>query len=260
MGLVDRCGIWLSWNNQEDGFELPVLPAELNTSIGGDSAGHEVAGLGKISVIKDRELAEYTIESFFPAYPPHPNPKPDPKSGLDPDTSVHPYITAVEVLPPMVYVRKIMKWWETKRPIRFVFVGGNRYAGTSGETISEINTAASIESFEWKEVAGSPGDISYSLRLKEYRFYAARKTTVIEQANGEAALQKTKMGRPDERVPPATYTLVAGDSLWKVAQKMLGDGSRWREIQKLNGINDAQLKSLPVGKVLKLPSGGGNVA
>lgn len=260
MALVDRCGIWLSWNNQEDGFELPVLPAELSTSIGGDSTGHEVAGLGKISVIKDRELAEYTIESFFPAYPPHPNPKPDPKSGLDPDTSVHPYITAIEVLPPMVYVRKIIKWWETKRPIRFVFVGGNRYAGTSGETISEINTAASIESFEWKEVAGSPGDISYSLRLKEYRFYAARKTTVIEQANGGAALQKANTGRPDERVPPAAYTLAAGDSLWKVAQNVLGDGSRWREIQKLNGISDAQLKSLPVGMVLKLPSGGGNVA
>lgn len=245
--MVDRCGIWLSWNNQEDGFELPVLPAELSTSIGGDSAGHEVAGLGKISVIKDRELAEYSIESIFPAYPPE-------------SVSPHPYITAEIVLPPMVYVRKIMKWWETKRPIRFVFVGGNRYAGTSGETISEINTAASIESFEWKEVAGSPGDISYSLRLKEYRFYAARKTTVIEQANGETAMQKAKTGRPDERVPPATYTLVAGDSLWKVAQKMLGDGSRWREIQKLNGISDAQLKSLPVGMVLKLPSGGGNVA
>ena len=145
-------------------------------------------------MIKDRELAEYTIESFFPAYPPHPNPKPDPKSGLDPDTSVHPYITAVEVLPPMVYVRKIMKWWETKRPIRFVFVGSNRYAGTSGETISEINTPASIESFEWKEVAGSPGDISYSLSSERIPILRARKTTVIEQVNGETALQKSKPG------------------------------------------------------------------
>ena len=241
--MVDHCGIWLSWNNQEDGFELPVLPAELGTSIGGDSAGHEVAGLGKISIIKDRELAEYTIESFFPAYPPE---------NVDP----HPYITATTILPPMVYVRKILKWWETKRPIRFVFVGSNRYADLEGRTISEINTPASIESFEWKEVAGTPGDISYTLRLKEYRFYAAKRTDVIQQANGDTALQKSKPTRPDERVPPATYTLVAGDSLWKVAQKMLGDGSRWREIQKLNGISDAQLKSLPVGMVLKLPSGG----
>ena len=246
MALVERCGIWLSWNNQEDGFELPVLPAELSASIGGDSAGHEVAGLGKISVIKDRELAEYTIESFFPAYPPE-------------DADPHPYITASIVLPPMVYVRKILKWWETKRPIRFVFVGSNRYPGLSGETIAEINTPASIEAFEWKEVAGSPGDISYSLRLKEFRFYAAKRTDVIQLAN-EAALQKSKPSRPDERVPPSTYTLQPGDSLWKVAQKMLGDGSRWREIQKLNGISDAQLKKLPVGMVLKLPAGGGSVA
>lgn len=223
MALADRYGIWLSWNNQKEGFELPILPREIGPSIRGDGAGHDVAGLGKINVIKDRGLAEYTIESIFPA-------------------QRYPFITASIVLKPKAYVDYIMKWWESKRPIRFVYVGSTM----------KINMAVSIEAFEWKEVAGTPGDIQFSLQLKEYRFYAARKVQVGRQ-------QKPKPKRPDERVQPKTYTLKAGDSLWKVAQKVLGDGSRWREIQRLNGLSDAQLKSLKVGMVLKLPTGGGGV-
>lgn len=39
----------------------------------------------------------------------------------------------------------------------------------------------------------------------------------------------------------------------KIAKRELGDGSRWKEIQKLNGLTDAQLKTLKIGSVLKLP-------
>lgn len=236
-----RYGIWLSWNNQQEGFELPILPREIGPSIRGDGAGHDVAKFGKINVIKDRELAEYTIESIFPAQP-------------------YPFITASIVLRPMDYVNYIMKWWETKRPIRFVYVGGNAYVDAEGRTISEINTPASIEGFEWKEVAGSPGDIQFSLQLKEYRFYEARRVQVVQQQDGAPPIiQKEEPQRPDEREPPKTYTLVAGDNLWKVAQKTLGNGARWREIQQLNGLTDAQLRNLPAGLTLKLPTESGAV-
>lgn len=218
---------------------MPVLPGEIGPSIRGNGIEHEVYGLGKINVIKDRGLAEYTIDSFFPAV------LADQKGKALP-----PYISTSIILEPMEYVRKIMKWWETKRPIRFVAVMGNE----------EINTAASIESFEWGESAGSPGDISYILKLKEYRFYFAQRAEVLEESGGEVTVQKSEQERADERVIPKTYTLIAGDNLWKVAQQMLGDGSRWREIQKLNGISDAQLKSLKIGMVLKLPTGGGTIA
>jgi len=227
--MANRYGIWLSWNNQQEGFELPILPREIGERVRGDGAGHEVYKLGKINVIKDRDLAEYTIESLFPA-------------------QRYPFITASIVLQPMEYVRFINKWWDSKRPIRLV-------ANTS---TMEINTAASIEGFEWKEVAGTLGDIQFTLQLKEYRFYEARRVQVVQQQDGTPPIiQIESPKRPDERVQPTTYTLVAGDNLWKVAQKVLGDGSRWREIQQLNGLSDAQLKSLPVGLVLTLPAESG---
>jgi len=215
-----RCGIWLSWNNQEEGFELPILPGAIGETVKGAGEGHEVMGLGNINVIKDRELAEYSIESFFPGH-------------------IYPFITAKIVLEPKQYITYIEKWMASKRPIRFVYTLGS----------NDINKAVSIESFEWKESAGSPGDIEFSLSLKEYRFYGARRAVVINNN----AVKKTAPPRADERNKPKTYTMVAGDSLWKVAKKVLGDETKWRDIQKLNGISDSELKRLPIGKVLKLP-------
>ena len=47
MALVDRCGIWLSWNNQEDGFELPVLPAELARASAATARGMKLPASAK---------------------------------------------------------------------------------------------------------------------------------------------------------------------------------------------------------------------
>ena len=47
------------------------------------------------------------------------------------------------------------------------------------------------------------------------------------------------------------YTVVAGDTLWGIAQKKLGSGARWQEISKLNGLTS---QTIVVGQKLKIPS------
>lgn len=111
----------------------------------------------------------------------------------------------------------------------------------------------SIETFERYEIAGQPGDIFYTLKLKEYVFYSAQKIKAV-QKDGQTVLQKEPAKRPDERVPVTTYTLKPGDTLMVVSRMQLGDSGRWREIQTLNGISNAELDNLPVGKVLQLPA------
>ncbi|REK74388.1 LysM peptidoglycan-binding domain-containing protein [Paenibacillus paeoniae] len=225
----------LSFNNGTEVLDIQVLPSSIEISDGGKGNTYDVVGLGEINVIKERKLSEYAFSSFFPAklypfmLPPHDDKKNDPEP-------------VVKVVPPIEQVRKISRWMESKRPIRFIFQGGT----TASDVV--INTPATIESFQWKEVAGGIGDIEYSIKLKHYRFYAAKK--VVVQNN--AVVPKGEQ-RPDDRAKAKTYTLVAGDTLWKVAKSKLGDGNRWREIQKLNGISDAETKRLQVGRVLKLP-------
>ena len=47
------------------------------------------------------------------------------------------------------------------------------------------------------------------------------------------------------------YTVRAGDTLWKIAERFLGDGSRWPEIKGYTG----DPSKLPTGTVLRIPTG-----
>lgn len=49
----------------------------------------------------------------------------------------------------------------------------------------------------------------------------------------------------------ATYTVKKGDSLWAIAAKQLGNGSRYKEIKSLNGLTS---DTIHAGQVLKLPN------
>ncbi|MEU8473771.1 LysM peptidoglycan-binding domain-containing protein [Streptomyces hygroscopicus] len=62
-----------------------------------------------------------------------------------------------------------------------------------------------------------------------------------------AARLKTKPGSSTG----GTYTVGKGDTLWSIAASKLGDGSRWREISKLNHLADAD--AITPGQKLKLP-------
>lgn len=227
--MVDY-GIWLSFNNGAEGFQIPVNPERIEIADGGRGQTYDVVGLGEINVIKSPKLTEYGWAGTFPA-------------------QRYPWVVANPLHTPAHYVQLLEKWRVSLRPIRFVFAGA-----TFG-----INTPTTIETLSWKEVAGS-GDIEYTIKLKRYRFYGAQRVQVVPVTPGgtdgaAVAIQKQPPPRLDDRVVPPTYTLVSGDTLWAVAQRVLGDGSRWPEIQRLNSITDAEIKGLAVGRVLRIPGG-----
>ena len=197
---------------------------------GNNSTTYDIVGQGEINVIQSPKLTDYAFSSFFPA-------------------RRYPFITANTVLEPNEYVNMLQRWMATKRPIRFIFTGST----------FDINEAVSIEDFQRKEVAGRLGDIEYTLRLKKDVFYAAQRVTVTTGQAGQQVIEKASKQRQDDREMPKTHTLAPGENLWTVAKKLLGDDSKWRDIQRLNGITDAQVKQLPIGMVLKLPGGTANV-
>lgn len=49
----------------------------------------------------------------------------------------------------------------------------------------------------------------------------------------------------------STYTVVKGDSLWSIAQKRLGNGTRYKEIKTLNGLTS---DTIYAGQKLKIPN------
>lgn len=213
----------LSLQLEEDYMRIPVNPGSIDIKESGNSKTYDVAGLGEINVIGSPRLSEISFESIFPA-------------------ANHAFVVGKHQ-EPYYYLSKIETWMALKQPVRFVFAGST----------FDINKLVSIERFDWHEAGGAVGDIQYSITLKKYIPYAARKMEVQAEVSGKQAASAQPPPRPDNRPKAKTYTLVKGDNLWKVAQKFLGNGARYKEIQKLNGIKDSQLTKLPIGMVVKLP-------
>ncbi|MGG1555004.1 LysM peptidoglycan-binding domain-containing protein [Paenibacillus ferrarius] len=242
--------IHLSYNNNQEGFQLPVNPESIEVSRGGNSKIYDIVGPndgksevrgGEVNVIKGPKLREISFDGLFPA-------------------QYYPFVTTSVVYEPMYYVRAIENWMATKRPIRFIYTGhySDRLA-SQNFSAQELNLPVSIEKFEWKEEAGGSGDIEFSLSLKEYVFYGIRKVSIVSDGVGRAAAIPQAARRPDERVRPSTHTWTAGDSMTKVAMRYYEtdagkpDSSRSKDIQTMNGLTNAQVAKLKVGSVLKLP-------
>lgn len=240
--MAENFNIYMSWNQGADHMYLPVMPEKIEIKRKGNGQTYDIIGSGQINKINARDLAEISFESFFPGRNRFPSDFPA--------NAYYPFLASeVQKDPnlllgiPKWYTDKLAKWQDSKYPVRFIYYSESM----------KINLPVSIEQFDRWEEAGSEGDVSYSITLKEYVFHAAARVKVETAANGNQVLKEQPHDRLDGRVPLKTYTMKKGDSLWSVAKLHLGDGSRWREIQKLNGLTDAQLKRLPIGTVLKLP-------
>ncbi|NOU68391.1 LysM peptidoglycan-binding domain-containing protein [Paenibacillus sp. LMG 31461] len=243
--------IHLSFNNNQEGFQLPVNPAEIEVLSGSNGKTYDIVGAndgrsevrgGEINVIKSPKLREISFEGLFPA-------------------QFYPFLATDTLYEPMYYVRAIENWKSMKRPIRFIYVAHwQQRLASQGFSGQELNIPVSIEKFKWKEIAGSPGDIEFSISLKEYVFYAARRVTVNTDATGNVVAVQQSTRRPDERIRPDTYVLKDGDTLTKIAMRFytdaagIPDSSRYKDIQTINGLKDSDVKKLAVGSILKLPA------
>jgi len=219
--------IYLSVNDGEEGFRIPVNPPEIEIKGQGQGNTFNIIKLGEINVIKEPKLTEISFESFFPA-------------------QRYPFVVGEELLEPLNYVEMIDEWRSQKKVVRLIVTDGT----------VDINMLVSIEDFTWREVAGAVGDIEYEMTLKQYRPYGPKLVQIKTQTQNDqpVAVAAKKETRPQTKPQPRVHVLKRGETLWVLAQKYLGSGTRWREIANLNGIKDSQVRRLPVGMQIKIPT------
>lgn len=218
--------MYLGINNGEEGFTFPVLPEKIEIEENGDNKTFEVINLGEINTINLPKLMEISFESFFPK-------------------NRGPYVSSEQFFEPSFYISKIKEWRDKKQKIRFIFTGGSAL---------EVNDLFTIESFKCNENGGEVGDIYYSIELKRYRSYAAKKITIVNNTtSNKTVAQSSPPQRPVERPKEKTHTVVKGDTLFFIAKRYLGNGNMWREIFNLNKDKISVPEKIYPGQVLKLP-------
>ena len=79
------------------------------------------------------------------------------------------------------------------------------------------------------------------------------RTTLVSNGTSAEPTQPTQPEKPSQPASGDPYTVVSGDSLWKIASKQLGNGSRWTEIYDLNKDTVKSPSVIFVGQILKMP-------
>lgn len=201
--------MYLGINNGEEGFILPVLPEKIEFNESGDNKTYDIINLGEVNTINLPKLTEISFEGFFPKIK-------------------GPYVSSEHFFEPSFYVSKIREWRKKKQKIRFIFVGSPL----------EINDLFTIENFKSSENGGEVGDIYYSIELKRYKSYAAKKVVIVKPKNNNTTKKIAKINkkppRPVNKKKPRAYTVRQGDCLWTIAKRYLGDGNKWPQIYNLN--------------------------
>ena len=82
---------------------------------------------------------------------------------------------------------------------------------------------------------------------------AAEETAADEPVQEAVAAEPISEAAPEPAPEPATrtYTVVSGDSLWAIAERFYGDGSKYQVIADASGVTDPDL--IQPGQVLTIP-------
>ncbi len=125
------------------------------------------------------------------------------------------------------------------------------------DEISELKSNESSAQYE-KQIEELESKVT---DLTEQNSYLTSQVTLLQNSNGSGAVQgdntseQTSEGETSEDTTAAKeekYIVQSGDSLYKIAQKVYGDGSRYSDILEANGMTEDNI-SLAVGDELIIP-------
>lgn len=202
--MMSNYAIFFDYDNKT--YRLPVNPEELETSSVQAIEKYEVLKLGQIAIPTHMELKEYSFECEFP------------------HERLHYVETSGRFMDADHYIKEFEKWRDSLTPVRFIASNG------IGD---DINTLVSIEEIAITEKAGEEGDKYISFKLLEYKNFG-KKAAVVEVA-GNVAIAVKEVSVPE--VSPkssGSHTVVSGDTLYGIAKKYYGDGSKYTKIFNAN--------------------------
>ena len=203
---------------------LPVTPKEMKIKINNKNKTIDIINLGEANILKMPGLSTIEFEFVAPAFQ-------------------YPYVTNYQ--PQGFYYYLLEKLKVEQKPFIFSVI---RQLPTGRYTYpSSFNV--SLEDYTILETVDEGFDIVFSVVLKQYKEFATQRIQIKESTEGKKTVEK-KQPRETTKDPEITYTVKKGDTLWNIAKKELGDGTRYKEIAKLNNISNPN-KIYP-GQILKL--------
>lgn len=197
---------------------LPVTPEKITTKKDGDNKTYTLLNDSQINCIRGNKLTEFSFEILLPhqKYP------------------FAQYEGGV-FQPPSYYLEKLLALQNEKKAFPFKIFRST----PAGAALFDTKYTVTLESLEIEENAGNGLDILVSVELKEYKTYGAQIMTVVTTNNQtNQATATTKPAASSKPAPTASgaqsYTVKSGDSLWTIAKRFYGSGTKSSVIYNAN--------------------------
>lgn len=207
-----------------DNIILPIAPSKFSVGIQNKNKTVELINDKQINILKLPGLTDISFEFILP-------------------NSKYPFVTNWQ--PPQYYLSVLEKLKVNLQPFQFVIARSL----PNGQPSFATNMSVSLESYEIVEDSENGFDITVKVNLKQYRPYATQTVEIKTSVDG-SKVSVEKNARAQTKQPDKTYTVQKGDTLWNIAKKHLGDGSKYKQLATLNNISNPNF--LSVGQVLKL--------
>lgn len=194
-------------------FTFPALPEKIQGKYGARYQSFDIISQGTVKIPKGTDVAEITWNGVF----------------FGKSKRGEPIVKRNSWKPPNDCVKIIKDFMEKETALNLIV------------TETWINVDVTISSFQPGPV-GAYGNIEYSITFaqkKPLKLYTTNELRIAEFAKKT----RPREGSGDSSESGGAYTVVSGDTLWGIAAKKLGNGSKWTSIYDANaGVIEAEAK------------------
>jgi len=133
------------------------------------------------------------------------------------------------------------------------------YVVKPGDTLGEISMAVYGTSRKWQMISEANGNLDPrtlrpGLKLVIPQVQAVPAVARSDTRVIERALEEVSEFVADTSRPAGVYRVKRGETLYAIARRVLGDGSRWKEIYELNRRQMSAPEDLAAGQTILVPS------
>lgn len=217
--------------------QLPIAPPAMSMKVNNKNETILLINEGEVNLLKKAGLTDIEFEVEFP-------------------NSQYPFAVYPSGFQPAShYLEHLEKLKLSQEPFQFIV---NRLK-PDGSLLFDTNITVSLEDYTVDEDAENGFDVKSLIRLKQFKPFGTKKLNIKSTSTSSSSASNTQpkqkvtveKSRPTTgKQTPKTHTVKAGETLWAIAKKHLGNGAKADELAELNNLPNPNL--IKEGQVIKL--------
>lgn len=210
---------------------FPVAPKTINIKTDGQNQTINLINGGDVSIVKLPKLSNISFEVELPYN--------------NRDYAVY----ENGFTNPYYYIKQIESYMQNRQSVEFTVLRKL----PNNKVLYQSSFLVTIEDFEVKDSFEYGFDTYVNINLKEYKKFESK--SIKSNINGNNLEIFSENNRDTESSPnpktPITYIIKTGDTLWDIAKKYYGDGSKYTIIANENDISNPNM--LTIGDSITIP-------